>query len=226
MLREERAKLESEFAETIATQEKARHDLEMAETARQAAKQKAQRIQAQIDAQRKTQQQQKDQTSAEKSARLRAEHDAAEAKLKLARQRLEAIEAKRGALPEPQTTDTSTHTQDATVAPENLALNEEARDADLALQAAELAQNDAAKAQQQAQDIITVTKIKEDELRLQLYGEMEEWAKEEEAQSKTDVERALKYAAEMQRIQKQKQEKEQSEKVATDDLFTDLQKAL
>ena len=226
MLREERAKLESEFAETIATQEKARHDLEMAETARQSAKQKARKIQAQIDAQHKAQQLQKDQITAEQSSRLRAEHDAAEAKLKLAHQRLEAVEAKRGALSGSSATNTNAVTQEPTVAPENIALNEEARDADLALQAAEFAQNEAAKAQQQAQDIIAVTKVKEDELRIQLYGEMEEWAKEEEAQSKTDIERALKYAAEMQRIQKAKQEKQQSEKVATDDLFSDLKNAL
>ncbi len=210
-LREERTRLESEFAETIATQEKARNDLESAETARQEAKREAQRIQVEIDSQSHLQAQQEQEKREENRARLQAAHDDAEARLNQARKRLEIVENKHK-VSGPDEAPKQVHV--------------EVRDADKALQDAEHAQREAVKAQQHAEDMVETTRTKEDELRLQLYEEMEEWAAEEEEQSKTDVERALRYAAEMQRIQTAKQEKEQQSQSANEDLFSDLRQAL
>jgi|GEM_PF-2144224 len=224
-LREERAHLEMEFAETIATQEKARHDLEMAETARQSAKREAQRIQKEILNQSNAQQE-RDRTRHEaEGARLQAAHEAAQARLNQARQRLADLEIKRIALSEDQE---ESHTPDSITGAtaENLSISEEFKNADQAVQVAEQARGEAARAQQHNLDMVATTRTREGELRLQLYEEMEEWAAEEEKQSKTDVERALKYAAEMQRIQNQKQLKDHQSKAATEDLFSDLKQAL
>jgi len=223
MLREERANLESEFAETIATQEKARHDLEMAETARRDARRAADRIEEQIEQQRQVQKRSDEAKRETERVRLQTAHDQAEERLKQARLRLESIEAKKTALSDSATQPTTAPDREA---PEVVALGEEARHADQALHAAEAAQNEAVQAQQQAATIAATTQTKEDELRLQLYEEMEAWAQEEEEQSKTDIERALRYAAEMQRIQKQKQQKAHQENIATQDLLSDLKSAL
>jgi len=225
-LRDERARLESEFATTIATQEQARHDLDMAEAARRTAKEDAQRIQAQIKVQDEAKRLQAQAYQRAELDRLQAAHDEAEANLNAARQRLQTVAAKKQTLMDDDKTAALPVTPEQPLASEILELDDEVLNADKALQSAEEAQCAAAKARQQAQDIATATQTKEDELRLQLYEEMEEWASEEEKQSQTDIERALKYAAQMQKIQNEKQEKEQKSKDAAQDLFSDLQSAL
>ena len=98
--------------------------------------------------------------------------------------------------------------------------------ADDALNQAQQAHDDATTAQAIAEETAATARTRADELRVQLYEEMEVWISEEEERSKAELESAEHYARELQRIQTQKEARRAEQAEATASLLNDIEHML
>jgi rhodanese-related sulfurtransferase len=203
-LRSERKRLESKFALTVALQDKAKSALEAAESARQETERESARIADQLKAA-------KEKRHAEEQAQIdrgkkQLEAEAADAKAKLEAAKLEKQELE-DAHKEYEGTMARIRDKAKPIASDEeeseveLQLRAELASHDAKLKAVNIEFDDAVRAKADAdqakvaeEEKVATLNAVEEELRLQLYEEMETWLDEERADSEEEVENAKKLA--------------------------------
>lgn len=231
-LREERMHLENEFAQTVTAQEKAKQDLEVAEKARIAAKQESERIARELKAAQ-------DKRRAEEEARIEKEKKRLEKEATEARAKLEAAEKAKLEL------TSATMKYDEIMAgiraeEKKLARETKESDAERELRAELDAHNAAMKAAEQEIDVAMQAKAKADEakavveekvatqqavaeeLRVQLYEEMEAWLDQERSQSEEELARAREMAEKQAELERRKAEERRLQAAKTAEMLSDV----
>jgi rhodanese-related sulfurtransferase len=224
-LREERRRLEEDFSLSIAVQEQARHELDQVETARVQAEQAtatlSEAVQAQFEAQRQAEAEQREaqvRKLREESATARARLEDATRAHELARQRQKdysatLVDAARAGDAE----------REAQVRGELASAEQTLARTDDALTQAREAHASAAQAETIAAQTTAAARSRADELRLQLYEEMEGWISEEEDRSREELQNAERYARELARIQAEKEARRTAEAQATAGMLSDIE---
>ena len=227
-LREERHRLEEEFSRSIAAQERARQELDQVESARiQAERVTAtlgEQVKAQLTAQREAE-------SAERKAqiaRLRERSAAARAHLEDAQRAHELARRTRQDYSATlvDATQSGDAEREAKVRDELATADDVLARADDALTQAREAHASAAQAETIAAQTTEAARSRADELRLQLYEEMEVWISEEEERSREELANAERYARELTRIQADKQARRTAEAQSTAGMLSDIQSML
>ena len=224
-LREERNRLEEEFSRSIAAQERARQELDQAEAARVQAEQDtaalSEQVQAQLAAQREAEARQREaqvRTLREQSAAARARLKEAQRAHELAQQRQKDYSAT--LVDAARAGDTRREQQ---VRGELATVEEVLARTDDALAQARQAHASAAQAETIAAQTSAAARSRADELRLQLYEEMESWISEEEERSREELQNAERYARELVRIQATKEARRAAEEQATAGMLSDIE---
>lgn len=224
-LREERVRLEEEFAMSIAAQEKARHELDLAEAARVEAEQESARLRREVDDATRQRREEEAARREEEVRRLREEEESTRTRLDGALAAHEVAKARHKSV-----AATLTDLEGGDDRAKQAALRDELKtfEAQLAsagdaLAEAREAHESAATAQSIAEETAATARTRAEELRLQLYEEMEVWINEEEERSREELERTAHYARELERIQAEKQRKHAAEQEATESMLSDIQ---
>lgn len=231
-LREERRHLETEFAQTVTAQEKAKQDLEEAEKARKAAKQESERIARELKAAQ-------EKRRAEEQARIekekkRLEKEAADAhkkleaaeraKLELTSATMKYDEIMAGIRDEEKRLARETKESDAErklraeLDTHNAAMKAAEQEIDVAMRAK--AEADEAKAV--VEEKVATQQAVEEELRVQLYEEMEAWLDKERNQSEEELARAQKMAEEQALREQKKVEERLQQATKTAEMLSDV----
>lgn len=224
-LREERHRLEEEFSLSIAAQERARQELDLAEAARVQAEQAtsalSKQAQTQLHARREaetTQREAQVRALQEESAAARARLEEAQRAHDLARQRQKdysatLVDAARA----------GDAVREAKVRGELETVEAALARTDDALTQAREAHASAAQAETVAAQTSAAARSRADELRLELYEEMETWISEEEERSREELQNAERYARELTRIQGEKVARRAAEEQATAGMLSDIE---
>ena len=226
-LRAERKRLESEFAMSVAAQEKARQDLELAEAAKRLAQAEAARLATEIEASEQRRRTEEQATRDQQRERLEQERELADEQLDAARKQQEDLSStivriRQGVRPDPAPADD----REEQLRSELAEFEGQLAAADEQVDAAERAKSVAERAQQQADVQLAHQRAAEDELRLKLYDEVEDWLGEERKESDAELERLRNLEAGLERIQSEKAEATQQAKVAAADLMADVSSQL
>jgi hypothetical protein len=227
-LRAERVRLEDEFTNSITAQEKARHLLDQAEAARKEAERQTlelrARAQAELSARRRLEDQHREaevQALREKSATAKARLEAAQRARAAAESRHKKVSVAYGELDAK-----GDDRQKATLEQELDGFRRELDTADDALNKARAEHASATHAQAVAEETATVARSRADELRVQLYEEMEGWIAEEEERSREDLDRSSHYAQQLERIQAEKSARREAAEQATESMFSEIENLL
>lgn len=224
-LRREREHLEEAFSHSIAAHERARQNMELAQAERIEAQTEAARLHAETESELRQRHEHEQQTRDAHVRDLRA-------KSKSARQRLEQAQGARDeALAQHQRfSSTLTSREQAEDPNKEEALREEVHNAsqrlataDTELDQAQQQHAKAAQAEQFAQQTQAAAVGKEDELRLQIFEEMESWIDEEQSRSSEELEQTAQYARQLERIQAEKERKRLEEIHSSENMFSDVE---
>ncbi len=231
-LRAERKRLESEFAETIQAQEKAKHELERAEAARKLAEEESQRIADELKAAQ-------DKRRAQEDTRVKREKARLEREAKRAKSKLEAAEKAKRALQKARNEYDKTM---AVIRKEEKSLDHEKGESKAErtlraeldayrgkMEAAESQIHDAMRAKESAdqakaeaeQKVVTQQAV-EEEIRVQLYDEMEQWLNEERERSEEELSRTQQLARHQIMLEKRKEAARQRQKAVEAALLSDV----
>ena len=219
-LRSERKRLESEFALSVAEQEKAKHDLELADTAKRAAQREAQRFAAELEEAEQRRRAEEDKRRAQEKQRLQRDSEEAAKQLEEARKEKEDLSS------------TIIRIREAVKPHEKAAREEkqaelesvEARiaGADERIGAAERANTQARRAQQQVEERLARQRAAEEELRLQLFDDVEGWLEEEKSRSEEELERLRRIDEGLERIQAEKAKAQREAERDAADMMADI----
>ena len=223
-LRQEREHLEEEFSRSTAAYERARQNMEFAEAERVEAEKETERLRAA--------------TESELLQHHAQEQSAREAQLRdlqltrqAAQQRLEQAQRVRDEARVQHERFSSTLTDirqaqdiqgDEALRVEVETASQKLAHADSELNQAQRHHTQAAEAEQVAEQTQAAAVDREDELRLQIYEEMEVWIEQENSRSVEDLARAAEYTNELERISARKQSKRLAESHADADMFSDI----
>ncbi len=231
-LRAERKRIESEFAGTIQAQEKAKHELERAEAARKLAEEESQRIADELKAAQEKRRAQEDTRVKREKARLEREAKKAKSKLQAAEKAKRALQT---AKKEYDKTMAVIRKEEKSLDTEKVESKaERALRAELdayreKMEAAENQINDAIQAKESAdqakaeaeQKVVTQHAV-EEEIRVQLYDEMEQWLKEERERSEEELSRTQQLARQQVMLEKRKEAARQQQKAAEAAMLSDV----
>ncbi len=233
-LRTERQRLESEFAGTIQSQEKAKHELERAEAARKLAEEESQRIADELKAAQEKRRAQEDTRVKQERARLEREANKAKSKLEAAEKAKRALQSARK---EYDKTMAVIRKEEKSLAKEKekgeskaeRALRAELEAYRKKMDAAESQINVAIKAKEsadqakaEAEKKVVTQHAVEEEIRVQLYDEMEQWLKEERERSEEELSRTQQLARQQVMLEKRKQAARQQQRAAEDALMSEV----
>ena len=231
-LRAERWRLETEFAQTVEAQEKARRIVEAAETARMDARRESERIARELKAaQAKRRAEEQSRIDNEKSrlekeaAKARTKLEAAErAKRELTSATMKYDEIMAGIRAEERNLASATKESDAErkLRAELDAHNAAMKAAEQAFDAAMRAKVEADEAKAVVEEKVATQQAVEEELRLQLYEEMEAWLEKERNQSEEDLARARKMAEEQAAREQKKAEERRQQAAKTAEMLSDV----
>ena len=235
-LRSERKRLESKFALTVTLQEKAKSALEAAESARQETERESARVADQLKA-AKEKRYAEEQAQIDREKKL-LEAEAADAKAKLEAAKLEKQELEdahkeyEGTMAQIRDKTRSLDSDEDESAVElKLRAELESHNAKLKavnieVDAAVQAKADADQAKIAEEEKVATLNAVEEELRLQLYEEMETWLDEERAHSEEEVETAKKLAEEEAARQRRTAADRERDTEATQELLLDVESLL
>ncbi|MDX1512703.1 MAG: cyclic nucleotide-binding domain-containing protein, partial [Gammaproteobacteria bacterium] len=231
-LREERRRLESEFAETAAAQEKARLTLEAAENARTLAKQESERIAKELKAAQEKRR--ADEAARIEKERKRLDDEAAKARAKLeaaekakmelstATMKYEEIMAGIRKEEEKLAKERKESSAEQKLRAELDAHNAAMKAAEDEITAAMQAKSEADMAKAKVEEKVATQQAVEEELRVQLYEEMEAWLDQERNRSEEEVEAARRIALEQAERERKKAEERAQQAARTAELLSDV----
>ncbi len=233
-LRTERLRLESEFAGTIEAQEKAKHELERAEAARKLAEEESQRIADELKSAQEKRRAQEDTRVRQERARLEQQAKQAKSKLEAAEKAKRTLQSARkeydktmaSIRKEEKSLDKGKATAESKA---ERALRAELDAYRKRMEAAENQINDAIQAKAsadqakaEAEKKVVTQQAVEEEIRVQLYDEMEQWLNEERARSEEELTRTQQLARQQVMQEKRKQAALQQQRAAEAALMSDV----
>lgn len=231
-LRAERKRLESEFAGTVSAQEKAKYELERAEAARKLAVEESQRIADELKAAQEKRRAEEEARVTREKARLEREATKAKSKLESAEKAKRALQSARKEYDKTM----------AVIRKEEKSLDSESRESKAErslraeldeyrakMDAAESQINNAMRAKESAdqakaeaeQKVVTQQAV-EEEIRVQLYDEMEQWLKEERERSEEELTRTQELARQQIMLEKRKEAERQQQRAAEAALMSEV----
>ncbi|MDH3412336.1 MAG: cyclic nucleotide-binding domain-containing protein [Gammaproteobacteria bacterium] len=231
-LRAERKRLEAEFAETVSAQEKARYELDRAAAARNLAEEESQRIADELKSAQAKRRAQEDTRVKREKARLEREAKEAKSKLEAAEKAKRALQAARKEYDKTM----------AVIRKEEKSLDHEKREskAERALRAelesyqakmeaaegqideALRAKESADQAKAEAEEKVVTQQAVEEEIRVQLYDEMEQWLKEERDRSEEELSRTQQLTRQQVMLEKRKEAERNRQKAAEATLMSEI----
>ena len=229
-LRAERQRLESQFALSVARQQRAQHDLEMAESAKLAAQAESERLAAQLAAE----EQNRLAIAQARQAQEQLELEEREAQAALALRealaaREEAAESHRDLSATVINIKAEHRREEAKVEQGAAALRAELTEseaklaeADQRIEAAELARIEAEKAQHRVESRLAHQELAEEELRYKLVEEAQGWLENEKAQSDTELAQLNEVEADIARLAAEKAESKRRADAANNDMMADI----
>ncbi len=231
-LRAERLRLEAEFAGTIAAQEKAKHDLERAEAARKLAAEESQRIADELKTAQEKRRAQEDTRVRQEKARLEREAIKAKSKLEAAEKAKRALQSARKEYNKTMAVirkEEKSLGQESAESKAERALRAELdayRDkmdaAESQINVAMRAKESADQAKAEAEQKVVTQQAVEEEIRVQLYDEIEQWLKEERDRSEEELLRTQELTRQQIMMEKRKEAELQAKKAAEAALMSDI----
>lgn len=221
-LAQERTRLESEVARSMAAQEEARQHLASTEAERKAAELEAAELRKTMAAEEDSKRQQDLLAREEEAQRLLQERESTADQLMSAKAAREEAEQRRADLSEKVMNATMGGERQQRLMADLKEFEQEVQLADNVLSEAQLAHEDAQEAVEVAVEVAATTRQREEELRLKLYEEMELFISEEERRSSAELERTERYANEYERIQQENETRKRQEEQATASMFDEL----
>jgi rhodanese-related sulfurtransferase len=235
-LRAERKRLESEFAGTVEAQEKAKYELERAEAARKLAEKESQRIADELKVAQRKRRAQEDTRVKREKARLEREANKAKSKLEAAEKAKRALQSARKEYDNTMAVirkEEKSLGRDSAESKAERALRAELDAYRAKMETAESRINDAMRAKASAdqakaeaeQKVVTQQAL-EEEIRVQLYEEMEQWLNEERERSREELTRTQELARQQILLEKRKELQRQRQKAADSAMMSDVDSQL
>jgi hypothetical protein len=224
-LRHEREHLEEEFSRSIAAHERARQTMELAEAERIEAHKETQRLRADTELELRQRQANEERARDAQVRELQSANEAAQQRLQQAqRARDEAMaQHKRFSATLSDVAQARDPQRERALREDIETASETLADADSELGRAHLQHTRAARAEHVAEQTHAAAAGREDELRLQLFEEMQTWIDEEQSQAGEELEHAAQYARELERIHAAKERKRVEELHADENMFSDIE---
>jgi len=227
-LRHEREHLEEEFSRSIAAHERARQTMELAEAERTEAHKETQRLRADTELELRQRQENEERARDAQVRELQSANEAAQQRLQQAqRARDEAMaQHKRFSATLSDVAQAKDPQRERALREDIETASETLADADSELGRAHLQHTRAARAEHVAEQTHAAAVGREDELRLQIFEEMQTWIEEEQSQAGEELEHAAQYARELERIHAAKERKRVEELHADENMFSDVEDLL
>jgi CRP-like cAMP-binding protein len=221
-LAQERTRLEAEVARSIAAQEQARQQLESTEVERREAEQEAMALREHMQQEERNRRERNQHEQQAEEQRLREEQSESAQRLEQALARRDEAEQRRAELAERVMNATMGGERQKQLMHDLEEFERDLRDADDRLDAARAAHASAQEEAEVAREVAETTPKVEEEVRLKLYEEMEEFISEEERRSAAELNETARYAAEYERIQAEKEARMRESEQATASMFDEL----
>jgi CRP-like cAMP-binding protein len=224
-LRHEREHLEEEFSRSIAAHERARQTMDLAEAERIEAHEETQRLRADTELELRQREENEERTRDVQVRELQSAREAAQQRLQQAqRARDEAMaQHKRFSATLGDAAQASDPQRERALRDEIEMASETLANADSELGRAHLQHTRAARAEHVAEQTHAAAAGREDELRLQIFEEMQTWIEEEQTQAGEELAQAAQYARELERIHAAKERKRIEELHADENMFSDIE---
>ena len=222
VLAHERARLESEVARSMAAQEHARQLLESTEAERIAAEQEAEQLRESLATEKQSRRDQELREREANAQRLRDEHASSAERLNIAMQQRQDAERLRSEHAEQMMNATLGGERQMQLKADLEAFEKELRAADDRVSVARREHDIAQHQVDLAREVAAATPKQEEEVRLRLYEEMEQFISEEEKRSAQELEHAQRYAEQLEQIQREKETRKRESEQATASMFDEL----
>ncbi len=230
-LREDRSRLEAQFAHSVAALQKAQRNVDDAQRAKTQADEEANRVVATMRAVEENRRKEADARRKAQSERLREQAARARQSLGNAQQAKEAAETKRRAMMHKlariraasgEWAPDETEPHEDTLQAEIKRMDADVSEAAGQLDAARRAADDADTSKLAGEEMAARQRATEEELRLDLAEEAEDWLRKEREHSSSELEKAEKDLAEKWALKERADDERRDSQQASDDLLADI----